>query len=304
MVNANRTAESDPEPASVSDVDARLSDRGRARVTFWVLTIGCALVGAIVVAPSRGPLVGLVFGALVGAVLGFAAGALMAVWPLLRALWHWLTELVTVAVLAVAGTALASWIGPWWAVAGMTGAAGSVAAVRPLRRRLRAVVWCAIVRHRLRVCFAAFIRARNRLNPGLAPLILLARPTPAGERVWVWLRTGLDAAELESRTAKIAVTCWAADVQVTTSRRFAALVRLDVTRRDPLTKVVASPLASMVPGQPTVMAPVPVDLSALALDLADTPEELPAPVPARRPRSSARSGSAELPSSAGVVDAA
>jgi hypothetical protein len=299
MVHAIHTAESDPEPAVVSDVDARSSDQSRARVTFWVLTIGCALVGAIVVSPSHGPLVGLVFGALVGAVLGFAVGALMAVWPLLRALWHWLTELVTVATLAVSGTALASWIGPWWAVASMTGVAGSVAAVSPLRRRLRAMVWCAIVRHRLRVCFAAFIRARNRLNPGLAPLILLARPTPAGERVWVWLRTGLDAAELESRTAKIAVTCWAGDVQVTTSRRFAALVRLDVTRRDPLTMVVASPLARMVPGQPTVMTPPPVDLSALALDLEDTPEELPAPEPARRGRSP-RTISTALPSIPGV----
>ncbi len=93
-------------------------------------------------------------------------------------------------------------------------------------------------------------------------------------------------------------------MQVTTSRRFAALVRLDVTRRDPLTMLVASPLARMVPGQPTATPPAPVDLSALALDLDDTPEELPAPEPARRPRSSARSGSAELPSSAGVVDAA
>jgi hypothetical protein len=206
--------------------------------------------GAIVVSPWRSPLVGLVFCALVGAMLGFAAGLLMAVWPLLRALWHWLTELVTVAVLAGSGTALVSWLGPWWAVAAVSGAAGFVVAVSPLRRRLRAVVWCAIVRHRLRVCFAAFIRARNRLNPGLAPLILMARPTPAGERVWLWLRTGLDAAELESRTAKIAVTCWAADVQVTTSCRFAALVRLDVTRRDPLTMLVASPLPGWCPASP------------------------------------------------------
>jgi hypothetical protein len=80
------------------------------------------------------------------------------------------------------------------------------------------------------------------------PLILLARPTPAGERVWVWLRPGLDLAELEANVAKLAVACWAADVRVTcTSERQAALVRIDVTRRDPLKAMVDAPFAAQVP---------------------------------------------------------
>src|SRR6185369_13499138 len=60
--------------------------------------------------------------------------------------------------------------------------------------------------------------------------------------------SGLDVDELESSTAKIAVACWASEVQVTGSRRYAALVRLDITRRDPLRLVVASPLAQVPPG--------------------------------------------------------
>jgi hypothetical protein len=60
----------------------------------------------------------------------------------------------------------------------------------------------------------------------------------------------------------------------------------------------------MVPGQPAATPPTPVDLCAQALDLDDTLEELPALGPGRRHRSSARAGSSELPSSAGVVDAA
>jgi hypothetical protein len=45
MVHASRTAESDQEPAVVSDVEPPRPNRSRARVTFWVLTVGCALVG-------------------------------------------------------------------------------------------------------------------------------------------------------------------------------------------------------------------------------------------------------------------
>ena len=131
--------------------------------------------------------------------------------------------------------------------------------------------WCQITRHRLRVCFAAFIRTNNRVDPGLTPLILLIRATPAGERVWLWLRPGLDLAELEARSAKIAVACWASTVQVIASRRFAALVRLDITRRDPLTGLVTSPLVGGIPTQP----PVPVEgdpFEGLGLDLLDVPE--------------------------------
>ena len=55
-------------------------------------------------------------------------------------------------------------------------------------RHIIAVAWCLIVRHRIRTCFAQFIISNQS---GSLPLILWARPTPVGERVWVWLRTGL-----------------------------------------------------------------------------------------------------------------
>ena len=140
---------------------------------------------------------------------------------------------IVISIAAIA-TLIAGRTGSWWWSTSLLAVIGLGSAITPVRRRVVAFAWCAIVRHRLRVCFAAFIRSRNRLDPGLAPVILTARPTPAGERVWVWLRTGLDIDELERSTAKLAVACWASEVQVCGSRRFAALVRLDVTRRDPL----------------------------------------------------------------------
>ncbi len=103
----------------------------------------------------------------------------MAVWPLARALWHWLPELVVTAALVAAGTWLVDHIGPWLALVALAGPVVVVVAVGPVRRRLRAALWCVIVRHRLRVCFAAFIRARNRLDPGTVPLILTG-PSDAG----------------------------------------------------------------------------------------------------------------------------
>ena len=78
-------------------------------------------------------------------------------------------------------------------------------------------------------------------------------------------------ADLEVRTQKIAVACWASAVQVVASRRFAALVRLDIARRDPLTGLVGSPLVGGIPAQ----RPVPIEgdpVAGLGLDLADVPD--------------------------------
>ena len=156
--------------------------------------------------------------------------------------------------------------------------AAAVALVGPVRRRIVAWFWCAVVRHRLRLCFAEFIRAASRVRPGSLPLMLLARPTPAGERVWLWLRPGLDLSDLEGRADKLAVACWASEVRVVrASDRYAALVRVDVTRRDPLMAMVASPLAGLAAGRSGEAVPSPAVVEGWALDLPDVPEELPAP---------------------------
>jgi hypothetical protein len=139
------------------------------------------------------------------------------------------------------------------------------------------------VRHRLRVCFAGFVRTANRLNPATMPLILVARPTPAGERVWVWLRPGLDLEDLEGKTNKIAVTCWAGEVRVVrASARYAALIRIDITHRDPLTGEVRSPLTDWFGRRHASAVPVWPGLPPLGLDLDDVPEPAPEPRAPRR----------------------
>jgi hypothetical protein len=129
------------------------------------------------------------------------------------------------------------------------------------------------VRHRLRLCFAAFI-ATNR--QGSLPLILPARPTPAGERVWVWLRPGLALTDLEAegQVQKLAVACWANEVRVMrASRRYAALIRVDITRREPLSARVVSPLPDYVPTDIPANAPTSPGMPPAGLDLSDVPDE-------------------------------
>jgi hypothetical protein len=165
-------------------------------------------------------------------------------WPVLRLLCWWSLEIAVSAALLTVWWLLAQ-VSPWLA-ATVLSVLAAVGVVRPLRRRVVAWAWCVVVRHRLRLCFAEFIRSasRARSRPLVLPLILWARPTPAGGRVWVWLRPGLDLADLEGGTGRMAVACWAGEVRVQrASTRYAALIRVDVTRRDPLAGVVVSPLA-------------------------------------------------------------
>jgi hypothetical protein len=191
-------------------------------------------------------------------------------------------------LLLVSGsTWLSAETAPWLPAAVVAASIAAILAVRPLRRAVRAWVWCGIVRHRLRLSFAAFLRSRNRIHiRGAQPLILLARPTPAGERVWVWLRPGLDLEELETNTSKLAVACWAASVRVAcTSPNRAALVRIDVSRRDPLIKLVDSPLVGLMPAAPAWLEPADGSGPMGGLDLDDMPEPA-VPVPVPRPRTS------------------
>jgi hypothetical protein len=91
--------------------------------------------------------------------------------------------------------------------------------------------------------------------------------------VWEWLRPGLDLSDLEGRIGKLAVACWAKEVRVVhASRRFAALIRVDVARRDPLVGRVDSPLSILIPDSFTADAAMSPDMVPVALDLADVPD--------------------------------
>jgi len=264
-----------PRAGAVTIVDApvRLTYARKARLTFWVVGIATAALSATVASHHWHPIVGLLTGVAVGVVLGFVAALFVLAWPVLRAVWHWADAILTAAVVVFGWTALMQVTDLTVSLLVVTVLVGVPLAVGPIRRPVLAFIWCAIVRHRLRASFARMVRSGSGHHPGCLPLILLARPTPAGERVWVWLRPGLALPDLETELSQLAVNCLASEVRVArASRSYAALVRVDITRRDPLRARVVSPLPGRIPRFDPSAIPVSPGMPPVGLDLADVPE--------------------------------
>ncbi|MGY0004125.1 hypothetical protein [Micromonospora sp. I033] len=249
-------------------IEARVhrSSARNARLAFILTAVIVGLLAAVVAASYMHPILALFVGVLVGLPLGGIVWVLVRIWPVLRLLWWWSTEISAVTIGGYCWTQLANHTSTLVMLLVVALVVGVPAAIPASRRRIVAWTWCLVVRHRLRVCFAQFIIANQS---GSLPLILWARPTPVGERVWVYLRPGLSAKDLESRLDKIAVACHASTVLIErASERTAAYLRFDIKRREVLTANVGSPLVDVIdPTTPTVeQAPVTVPT---ALDLPD-----------------------------------
>src|SRR6266545_5004108 len=232
---------------TVTVIDARMhhSSARNALLGFWVTAVVVTVLAATVWADRMHPILALLAGTALGVVVvyGFAALARHTMLP-------WRLAVVVVIV-------------------------GVPAAIPAVRRRLVAVAWCLIVRHRLRTCFAQFIIANRS---GTLPFILMARPTPVGERVWVYLRTGLSLTYLQANLDKLAVACHAREVTAElASDRTAAYVRVDIKRRQVLTATVSSLLVDEV--DPNIVPQLrPVSDIPTALDLPDVADPQPAEV--------------------------
>jgi hypothetical protein len=197
--------------------------------------------------------------------------SVVAAWPVIRVIWWWLPELSLSGGLISGWVELASHTDLIARLAAVAVFAGVPAAVSQVRRRLNALAWCQISRHRIRTCFNEFIITNRE---GSLPLILGARPTPAGTRLWIFLRPGLSLADLQDRADKIAAACWASSVIADrASNSNSALVRIDIKRRDPLTGTIASPIKTVIgdhlPGRKPATAPAPVDLDLTDVTAAD-----------------------------------
>jgi hypothetical protein len=140
-------------------------------------------------------------------------------------------EITTAVVLLVAWVWLAHRI-PTGGVAVTVGSLALVVVLVPHSRRyVTRRGWAVMTRHRLR---AVFVERRVMNYTGNLPLIVWARPTPVGERVWLVLRAGIDVVDVERNLDYIASGCWARTARAETGRTTAALVVVDVIRRDPL----------------------------------------------------------------------
>ena len=264
---------------TVIDQNVQRSFARKAKFTFYVVWAAAGLLTAtIAVGPWQhrfgsigGGILAFLAGAVTGLILAAIVASIVAAWPVIRAIWWWLPELTLTGGLIIGFTELASRTDLVVRLIAMAAIVGVPAAIGPVRGFLLALAWCQISRHRIRTCFSEFI-ITNRT--GTLPLILGARPTPAGTRLWVFLRPGLSLADIQQRTDKLAAGCWASTViadQASASN--AALVRIDIKRRDPLTGIISSPLKAVLGGiRPLRRAsepPPPVDLDLTDVQAAD-----------------------------------
>jgi hypothetical protein len=259
---------------TVIETKVHRSSARNARLAFWLTWFVVGLLAMTIAADRIHPILALLLGFAIGTATGAVVWALVRIWPLIRLIWWWTPEISLALGIVYGWTALARATTLPVRLAVVAVLVGVPAAWPWLNRRIRALSWCVVVRHRLRTCFAQFIIANQS---GSLPFIFLAKPTPVGERVWIYLRPGLSLPDLESRLDKIAVACHASSViaeRAGTSS--AAFVRLDIKRREVLDHTVDSPLAAVVdPDAPTVLRPVTDPPTAL-----DLPDVQPANQPA------------------------
>jgi hypothetical protein len=250
------------------------SSARNARMAFIITALIVGILAMTVASDHMHP----ILAGLLATPIAFVAGALVwllvRVWPVLRLLWWWTPEISAGMALTYGWITLANATPALLTLAVMAPLVGIPTAVPAIRRRVTALGWCFIVRHRLRVCFSQFIIANKS---GSLPLILWARPTPVGERVWVYLRPGLSLSRLQSRLDEIAVTCHASSVlvELASQSKKAAYLRFDIKRREVLTAKVSSPLTGVIDTEDMPSAyTAPTDVPT-ALDLPDVPAETP-----------------------------
>jgi hypothetical protein len=134
-------------------------------------------------------------------------------------------------------------VGPTWTVLGWTAIWAGLLGWPRSRRVLLTGLGLAVTRHRLRT---AMVELRLTTRSGRLPLVVWMAPTPVGERVWLWCRAGISAEDMADEIDSIRAACCAREIRITRDRRVAALVTVDVIRRDPLrpSTVVTSPLVA------------------------------------------------------------
>jgi hypothetical protein len=272
-----------PGTIAVIEQPVMRSFRRKAKIVFYVTWFIVAVLAATVAASKWHPVIALFAGIAFGWITAAVVWAVVAAWPVIRAIWWWAPETVIGGSLIFGWIELADHTTLWYRLAFTAAITGIPAVFRPIRSRIHQVAWCLVTRHRIRTCFSEFI-ITNRT--GSLPLILWARPTPVGERVWIWLRPGLALADLQTRLDQIAVACWAtAALAETASRSNSAFVRLDIKRRDVLTGTIPSPLLDTIKSGTPATERDTAEIPA-ALDLPQVPASeviTTRPTPLKRP---------------------
>ena len=148
-------------------------------------------------------------------------------------LWHWRYEAGLLCGLAAVVLASGYMLGAVWLIAIVAAGFGLLAAALSWpasRQRLIARAWCVITPHRVRTgCMHAWVQSRD----GRLPVVLYTTSADFGERVVLWCRAGITAADLVAARDILRSACWATDVRVVANARYPHVVVLEVIRRGP-----------------------------------------------------------------------
>ena len=144
--------------------------------------------------------------------------------------WRWRYELGLVIGLGFGSFAIVQALGAAWLIATWLVLVALFGMWPQGRRLLLTRAWCIITPHRLRTGFAhAWIQSRG----GQLPVILFTTAQSFGERVTLWCVAGTSAEDLLAARDVLIAACWAADIRIIRSRKYAHMVIVDVIRRPP-----------------------------------------------------------------------
>jgi hypothetical protein len=149
---------------------------------------------------------------------------------ILLVLCRWRIELTTLGIVTgglVAGIRAFGIAAVLAGLAGVVTAAAFAVTWPSAQRWVTAAAWCVISPHRVRTCFA---RCWVINSSGKTPAVLRAIATPEGERVLVWCGAGISFEDIEAVGEPLAAACWAAQVVVTRSDRYAHIIYIDIVR--------------------------------------------------------------------------
>jgi hypothetical protein len=146
--------------------------------------------------------------------------------------WNWRWELGILASLSAAAGLLVSTAGLLGLSvatgAGLTAGAAALLFLPSARHWAIDMFWCLVTPHRVRAgCVNAWLQTRD----GRLPFVTSAVPAEYGQQVRLWLRAGLTAGDLHAARDVLAAACWATEVRVVPSARYAQLVTLQVIRK-------------------------------------------------------------------------
>lgn len=249
------------------------SSKRRAKIVGILAGVAASFVTFVIVSTFQDLGVAFFWSVLIGIVAGAVVAGLVLSWPYLRMAWHWAGELVLLVFVGSVYVMLHVSFGPWVALGVLLQLLIVPWLIRPVCRFLIRWGMCMVVRHRIRVACDAFIEGKG-VHGSVMPLILWARPTASGERVWLWLRGDLTLEDIQGRLSELASVCWANGAEAEHAGDRKAFVVVDIHRRDVLADGVEMHVDDMLEGIDPDSYPNQYETARDADDVTATPEDM------------------------------